>query len=64
MSRVIIKSQRPSRILILCGLIAAMCLTALTVGEAQAVPPSPVAFTMTMAPYARTVSDQAHEARK
>jgi MYXO-CTERM domain-containing protein len=55
MSRVI-TSHRRRGIVTFCGLLAAMGLTSLTTGEAQAVPPTPVAFTMTMAPYARTLN--------
>jgi len=40
----------------LCGVLAAMGIAALSARPAHAVPPSPVAFTMTMSPYARTLN--------
>jgi len=55
MSRVV--NHRSRRIVSLhCGILAAICVESLTMGQAQAVPPTPVAFTMTMSPYARTLN--------
>jgi hypothetical protein len=55
MSR-IIKSQPYFRLLTLCSIVAGAAFASLSALPAHAVPPNPVAFTLSMGPYARTLN--------